>query len=69
VKGYNDTKKPKFADNKELKKNKKIAMDFIMEGICDSKKKKVGKCSSPKEVWDKLHDIYFSPITKSYNSK
>jgi hypothetical protein len=39
-------------------------MDFIMEGLCDSVKEKVGKCSSTKELWDKLHDIYFSPITK-----
>jgi hypothetical protein len=36
-----------------------------MEGLCDSTKDKVGKCSSAKELWDNLHDIYFSPITHS----
>jgi hypothetical protein len=40
-------------------------MDFIWEGLCDSTKDKVGKCSSTKEIWDKLHDIYSSPITES----
>jgi type IV secretory pathway component VirB8 len=32
---------------------------------------KVGKCSSAKEVWDKLHNLYFeeSPITKPNNYK
>jgi hypothetical protein len=64
VTGYNATRKPKTATKKELKRNNKIAMDFIMEGLCDSTKEKVGKCSSTKELWDKLHDIYFSPITK-----
>jgi hypothetical protein len=40
-------------------------MDFIMEGLPDSVKDKVGKCSSAKELWDKLHNIYSSPITES----
>jgi hypothetical protein len=40
-----------------------------MEGLCDSSKDKVGKCSSAKELWDKLHDIYFSPITESEIAK
>jgi hypothetical protein len=44
-------------------------MDFILEGLPDSVKEKVGKCSSAKELWDKLHNIYFeeSPITKPEN--
>jgi hypothetical protein len=46
VTGYNATKKPKTATKKELKKNNKLAMDFIMEGLPDSVKDKVGKCSS-----------------------
>jgi hypothetical protein len=41
-----------------LKKNKKIAMDFLQEGLCDSTKGKVGKSSSTKELWNKLHNIY-----------
>jgi hypothetical protein len=69
VTGYNATKKPKTATKKELKKNNKIAMDFILEGLPDSVKDKVGKCSSAKELWDKLHNIYFSPITESENAK
>ena len=44
-------------------------MDFILEGLYDSIKDKVGKCSSTKEIWDKLDNIYSSPITKSENSK
>jgi hypothetical protein len=34
-------------------------MDFILEGLSDLIKDKVGKCSSTKELWDKLHNIYF----------
>jgi hypothetical protein len=44
-------------------------MDFILEGLYDSVKDKVGKCSSTKELWDKLHNIYSSPITESENVK
>jgi hypothetical protein len=59
--GYNDSKKPNIAAKKQLKKKKTIVMDFIMEGLLDSIKDKVGKFSSAKEIWDKLHNIYFSP--------
>jgi hypothetical protein len=52
-----------------LKKNKKIAMDFIWEGLPNLVREKVGKCSSAKELWDKLHDIYSSPITDLENAK
>jgi hypothetical protein len=31
--GYNVTKKPKTTTKKELKRNNKIAMDFILEGL------------------------------------
>ena len=44
-------------------------MDFISEGLPNPVREKVGKCSSSKEIWDKLHDIYFSPIVDSENSK
>jgi hypothetical protein len=44
-------------------------MDFILEGLPDSVKDKVGKCSSAKELWDKLHNIYSSPITESEIAK
>jgi hypothetical protein len=69
VTGYDSSKRAKTATKKELKKNKKIAMDFIWEGLPKPVKEKVGKCSSAKELWDKLHDIYSSPITDSENAK
>jgi chromosome segregation ATPase len=67
VTGYTATKKPKTATKKELKRNNKIAMDFIWEGLPDLVREKVGKCSSAKELWDKLHNLYSkeSPITES----
>jgi hypothetical protein len=33
-------------------------MDFILEGLSDQVKDKVGQCSSTKELWDKLHNLY-----------
>jgi hypothetical protein len=32
-------------------------------------REKVGKCSSAKEIWDKLHDIYSSHIADLENAK
>jgi hypothetical protein len=52
-----------------LKKNNKIAMDFIREGLPNPVREKVGKCPLEKELWDKLHDIYSSPIAYSENVK
>jgi hypothetical protein len=67
--GYDSSKRENTVDKKELRKNKKIAMDFIWEGLPNLGREKVGKCSSSKEIWDKLHDIYSSPITNSENFK
>jgi hypothetical protein len=53
------SKKLKTAAKKELKRNNKIAMDFILEGLPNSVKDKVGQCSSSKELWDKLHNLYY----------
>jgi hypothetical protein len=44
-------------------------MDFIWEGLRKLVREKVGKCSSAKELWDKLHDIDSSPIVDSENGK
>ena len=33
-------------------------MDFILEILSDPVKDKVGKCSSTKYLWDKLHNLY-----------
>jgi hypothetical protein len=65
VTGYDSSKREKTAAKKEMKKNNKIAMDFILEGLPNLVREKVGKCSSSKELWDKLHDIYSSPIKDS----
>jgi hypothetical protein len=59
---YDSSKREKTATKKELKKNNKITMDFIWEGLPNLVREKVSKCSSTKELWDKLHDIYSSPI-------
>jgi hypothetical protein len=63
VTGYDSSRRAKTVTKKELRKNKKIAMDFIWEGLPNPVREKVCKCSSAKELWDKLHDIYYSPIT------
>jgi hypothetical protein len=65
VTGYDSSKRENTTTKKEMKKNKKIAMDFIWEGLPNPIREKVGKCSSTKELWDKLHDIYSSPIADS----
>jgi hypothetical protein len=44
-------------------------MDVILEGLYDPVKDKVSKCSSAKEIWDMLHNIYSSPITELENAK
>jgi hypothetical protein len=44
-------------------------MDFIWEGLPNPIRENIGKFSSTKELWDKLHDIYSSPITDSKNVK
>jgi hypothetical protein len=69
ITGYDSSKREKTTTKKELKKNKKIAMDFIWEGLPNPVREKVGKFSSAKELWDKLHDIYSSPIADSENAK
>jgi hypothetical protein len=44
-----------------------MEMDLIWEGLFDSVKEKVGKCSLAKELWEKLQNIYskkYHPITR-----
>jgi hypothetical protein len=67
--GYDSSKRAKTSAKKELKKNHKIAMDFIWEGLPNPVREKFGKCSPAKEIWDKLHEIYSSPIADSENAK
>jgi hypothetical protein len=56
--GYNALKKPKNATRKEAKRNDKLTIDTILDGLTDSLKSKVGSCASSKEIWDKLQDLY-----------
>jgi len=63
------SKREKTVAKKILKKNNKIAMEFIWEGLPNLVRENVGKCSSTKELWDKLHDIYSLAITYSENVK
>jgi hypothetical protein len=66
---YDSSKMAKIAVKKELRKNNKMTMDFIWEGLPNMVREKVGKFSLAKELWHKLHDIYSSPITDSENVK
>jgi hypothetical protein len=51
VSGYTPPKRPpKSAMKKELKINNKLAMDAILEGLSESMKIKIGKCTSTKEL-------------------
>jgi hypothetical protein len=47
---YDSSKREKTATNKELKKNNKITMDLILEGLPNLVGEKVGKCSLTKEI-------------------
>jgi hypothetical protein len=51
-------KKPKTATQKEAKRNNKLVIDTILDGLTDSVKSKVGSFASAKEIWDKLQDLY-----------
>jgi hypothetical protein len=51
-------KKPKTATQKEAKRNNKLAIDIILDGLTDSVKSKVGSCASAKDIWDKIQDLY-----------
>jgi hypothetical protein len=46
--GYNPLKKPKTAAQKEEKRNNKLEIDTILDGLTDSVKSKVGSCASTK---------------------
>jgi hypothetical protein len=56
--GYNASKKPKTAAQKEAKRNNKVAIDTILDGLTDSVKSKVGSCSLAKYIWDKIQELY-----------
>jgi hypothetical protein len=56
--GYNALKKPKIASQKEAKRNNKLAIDTILDGLTCLVKSKVGSCASEKDLWDNLQDLY-----------
>jgi hypothetical protein len=56
--GYNALKKPKNATQKEARRNNKLEIDTILDGLIDSVKSKVGSCALAKDLWDKLQDLY-----------
>jgi hypothetical protein len=56
---YDSSKRAKTTTKQELNKNNKIAIDFIWKGLPNPVREKVGKYSSSKELWDKLHEIYY----------
>ena len=56
--GYNALKKPKNATQKEAKRNNKLVIDTILDGLIYLVKYKVGYFRSSKEIWDKLQDLY-----------
>jgi hypothetical protein len=61
---YNALKKPKTAAQKEAKRNNKLAIDTILDGLTDSVKSKVGSYASSKYIWDKLQDLYVKEDTE-----
>jgi hypothetical protein len=56
--GYNALKKPKTAAQKEAKRNNKLTIDTILDGLTDSMKSNMGSCASAKYLWDKLQELY-----------
>jgi hypothetical protein len=48
ITGYDSSKRENTTTKKELKKNKKITMDFILKGLPNMVRERVGKCSSAK---------------------
>ena len=55
---YTPPKKVKTATQKEAKKNNSMAMEAILKGLKDIQNKKIGKCSSAKELWLILEQLY-----------
>jgi len=55
---YNALKKLKTSAEKEAKRNNKLAIDIILDGLTDSMKSKVGSCTSKNDLWDKLKYLY-----------
>ena len=55
---YNALKKPKTSVQKESRRNNKLEIYTILDGLTNSVKSKVGSCASTKDISDKLEDLY-----------
>jgi hypothetical protein len=55
---YKETKDYRKYGIENKEQNNKITMDFILEGLLDLVREKVGKQSQAKELLDKIHNIY-----------
>ena len=54
---YTAPKKVKTLTQKDARKNNSMAMETILEGLTYSTKGKIGKCSSAKELWQKVEKL------------
>ncbi len=54
---YTPPKKVKTLTQKDARKNNSMAVETILEGLTDSTKGKIGKCSSTKELWKKFENL------------
>ena len=57
--GYTAPKRPpKTTFKEELRKNNAMGMDIILHGLPDPVRNKVGKCTSTKEIWNMIQNLY-----------
>jgi hypothetical protein len=56
--------KSKFATKREGKKNDALALKTILSGLSSPIKESMGQCTSAKDLWIKLEEIYQSKKEK-----
>lgn len=62
---YTAPKEVNTITQKDARKNNSMAMETILEGLTDSTKGKIGKCSSVKELWKKFEKL----CSKAHDTK
>ena len=65
---YTAPKEVNTFTQKDARKNNSMAMETILEGLTDSTKEKIGKCSSAKELWQKVEKLCSKGHDTKYNS-
>jgi hypothetical protein len=50
--------KSKFAAQKEANKNDALALKTIFNGLSSYVKESIGECTSAKDIWMKLENVY-----------